>query len=368
MTSIANTNKVQEVATPAAFAAATGGAGLTCVFFSAEWHEPCKAMAEAFALLAGMHAASAAFVKAETEAVPNEAHALGVESVPTFVFLRGGKKVGGVVGADTGKLRAALDAQLAAAAAAADPHAADDLNPAGKSTGDDALDHKIHRLINSKRVMLFMKGNAHEPRCGFSRRAIELMTKSNLDYGTFDILGDNDVRQGIKVFSNWPTFPQLYVCGKLIGGLDIMKELDEDGELTETLSQTIPAATAEDAAALTAGAGAGAAAEPSPEEQLNKRIAGLIAGHKCMLFMKGEPGAERCGFSRRVVALLNEHGIEFGSFDILTDNDVRQGIKKYSDWPTFPQFYVDSKLIGGLDILVEMAEEAEESLAAELGL
>ena len=50
------------------------------------------------------------------------------------------------------------------------------------------------------------------------------------------------------------------------------------------------------------------------------------------------------------------------------DNDVRQGIKKYSDWPTFPQFYVDSKLIGGLDILVDMAEDAEESLAAELGL
>ena len=67
-------------------------------------------------------------------------------------------------------------------------------------------------------------------------------------------------------------------------------------------------------------------------------------------------------------ALLNEHGIAFGSFDILEDNDVRQGIKKYSDWPTFPQFYVDSKLIGGLDILVDMAEDAEESLAAELGL
>lgn len=67
----------------------------------------------------------------------------------------------------------------------------------------------------------------------------------------------------------------------------------------------------------------------------------------------------RCGFSRKAVALLREHKIKFDSFDILSDNEVRQGLKKFSNWPTYPQLYVDGKLVGGLDILKEMAEDGE---------
>lgn len=78
--------------------------------------------------------------------------------------------------------------------------------------------------------------------------------------------------------------------------------------------------------------------------------------------------APRCGFSRQMVALLNEAGVSFDSFDILSDNAVRQGLKKFSDWPTYPQLYVRGKLIGGLDIVREMKEEAENGLAAELGI
>jgi Grx4 family monothiol glutaredoxin len=85
-----------------------------------------------------------------------------------------------------------------------------------------------------------------------------------------------------------------------------------------------------------------------------------------MLFMKGSPGNEKCGFSRTIVGILQENGVKFSSFDILTDIKVRAGLKIYSNWPTFPQLYVDSELIGGLDIVRELAEDG--GLNGELGL
>merc|ERR1719460_470343 len=87
--------------------------------------------------------------------------------------------------------------------------------------------------------------------------------------------------------------------------------------------------------------------------------------------MKGVPEAPRCGFSRKIVAILQDEKIKFSSFDILTDNQVRQGIKVYSDWPTFPQLYVKSKLVGGLDIVKEILEEEGDDdggFRAALGL
>ena len=73
------------------------------------------------------------------------------------------------------------------------------------------------------------------PKCGFSRQLMEIMADTKLEFDTFDIFSDEDVRQGLKSFSNWPTFPQVYVKGELIGGLDIVKELKEADELIPTL-------------------------------------------------------------------------------------------------------------------------------------
>lgn len=78
-----------------------------------------------------------------------------------------------------------------------------------------------------------------------------------------------------------------------------------------------------------------------------------------VLFMKGDPDAPRCGFSKQTVALLREQSIEFSHFDILQDESVRQHLKKLNDWPTFPQIIVKGELIGGLDILREMIEQGE---------
>ena len=78
-----------------------------------------------------------------------------------------------------------------------------------------------------------------------------------------------------------------------------------------------------------------------------------------MLFMKGNPAAPRCGFSRKVAEALSSEGINFGSFDILSDEGVRQGLKLYSQWPTYPQVYVQGELLGGCDIVLEMKQGGE---------
>jgi Grx4 family monothiol glutaredoxin len=93
------------------------------------------------------------------------------------------------------------------------------------------------------------------------------------------------------------------------------------------------------------------------EEELNARLSKLINAAPVMLFMKGTPAEPRCGFSRQLVGILREHQVRFGFFDILKDNSVREGLKKFSDWPTFPQLYINGELQGGLDIIKESVEE-----------
>ena len=100
------------------------------------------------------------------------------------------------------------------------------------------VQQRIDQLVKSNEVVLFMKGNANFPMCGFSGRAIQLLKASGVDtktMTTFNVLDDADIRQGIKEYSNWPTIPQLYVKGEFVGGSDIMTEMYESGELSNLL-------------------------------------------------------------------------------------------------------------------------------------
>jgi monothiol glutaredoxin len=96
---------------------------------------------------------------------------------------------------------------------------------------NDELKKKINDLINSKKVFLFMKGNPSMPQCGFSAQVVEILQQANADFASFNILEDEEMRQGVKEYGNWPTYPQLYVDGKLVGGCDIVKQMFESGEL-----------------------------------------------------------------------------------------------------------------------------------------
>ncbi|KAI9791140.1 MAG: monothiol glutaredoxin grx4 [Piccolia ochrophora] len=107
-----------------------------------------------------------------------------------------------------------------------------------------------------------------------------------------------------------------------------------------------------------------AASNPQAEEQqdLHSRLTSLVRAAPVMLFMKGTPSVPQCGFSRQLVALLRGKGVRYGFFNILADEDVRQGLKTFADWPTFPQLWVDGDLVGGLDIVKEEWENDPEFL------
>lgn len=97
------------------------------------------------------------------------------------------------------------------------------------------LTERIEKIIKSDDVVLFMKGNEQMPQCGFSANTVAILKHLNVNFTTFNILEDMDIRQGLKEYSNWPTFPQLYLKGKLLGGNDIITEMYESGDLESTL-------------------------------------------------------------------------------------------------------------------------------------
>ena len=97
----------------------------------------------------------------------------------------------------------------------------------------------IQKTVTDNPVVLFMKGTAQFPQCGFSGRAIQLLKQAGAtNLVTINVLEDDDVRQGIKEFANWPTIPQLYVKGQFVGGSDIMMEMFESGELQALLKES----------------------------------------------------------------------------------------------------------------------------------
>jgi Grx4 family monothiol glutaredoxin len=149
--------------------------------------------------------------------------------------------------------------------------------PPTKQDAKEALNKRLHALINQDKIMAFIKGkhflsspssssssSSHflvvvslslsffiflfsvcylgtpeAPQCGFSAKFCKLLKDHNISFSYFNILEDEEVRQGLKVYSNWPTYPQLYINGKLIGGLDIVKELLEEGELQQMVKEAL---------------------------------------------------------------------------------------------------------------------------------
>ena len=96
---------------------------------------------------------------------------------------------------------------------------------------------RIKEMLGSYPVMLFMKGTPDAPRCGFSNMAANILKDLDVRYAAFDVLSDPEVREGIKQFGDWPTIPQLYVKGELVGGSDIMREMWESGELKTLVAE-----------------------------------------------------------------------------------------------------------------------------------
>ena len=92
---------------------------------------------------------------------------------------------------------------------------------------------KIDNLIEQNKILVFMKGTKLMPQCGFSNNVVQILNSLGINFETVDILEDNEIRQGIKEYSNWPTIPQVYINGEFVGGSDIMIELYQKGELQQ---------------------------------------------------------------------------------------------------------------------------------------
>lgn len=125
---------------------------------------------------------------------------------------------------------------------------------------------------------------------------------------------------------------------------------DRTDETTNKLSSYAPTPSDPSTAPQFSGSGQDSS-EPESKEELFRRLGDLVKAAPVMLFMKGTPSAPQCGFSRQLVSMLRERSIRYGFFNILADDDVRQGMKDFADWPTFPQLWVGGELVGGLDIV-----------------
>lgn len=194
------------------------------VLYGAEWAEQCNQILAVMEQLAKQDAyKSIKFVNVAIEEIPEIAQQHEIEAVPTVIFFQNNKAVHRIDGIDVADFTATVK-KLAGASASPS---------ASASTG--SLEDRLKSLINRSKVMVFIKGDRNTPRCGFSKQLIQILNDTNVPYDTFDILTDEQVRQGLKTYSDWPTYPQVYVNGELQGGLDIVKEMLTSGELLTVL-------------------------------------------------------------------------------------------------------------------------------------
>ncbi|PRQ28920.1 putative peptide-N(4)-(N-acetyl-beta-glucosaminyl)asparagine amidase [Rosa chinensis] len=357
--------------------------------FWASWCEASKHMDEVFSHLS-TDFPHAHFLRVEAEEQPEISEAYAVSAVPFFVFAKDGKIADKLEGADPSSLANKV-AKVAGSVNPGEPAAPASLGMAAGATiletikelakengssqekigASDTLKKRLQQLIESNPIMLFMKGNPEEPKCGFSQKVVDILKEEKVKFGSFDILSDNEVREGLKKFSNWPTFPQLYCKGELLGGCDIAISMHESGELKEVFrDHGIDTFDSAGAKVTEAGSGkGGTSAATGLSSTLTSRLESLIHSSPVMLFMKGKPEEPKCGFSRKVVDILAQEKVEFQTFDILSDEEVRQGLKVHSNWSSYPQLYIKGELIGGSDIVLEMQKSGElKNVLAENGI
>lgn len=227
-------------------------ATLAVIYLHAPWAAPCKQMSVVMSTLASTYPADApiTFLSLDAEELPEVAEQYDVTAVPFIALQRDGKVLETVSGSDASKVRAAVEKHAGAGTggaksdlppaqtvtkpdaknlAAYAPDASDPKTAPDYSSGDhdtskekEELNQRLSELVKAAPVMLFMKGTPSAPQCGFSRQTVALLREKGIRYGFFNILADDEVRQGLKEYSEWPTFPQLYVEGELVGGLDIV--------------------------------------------------------------------------------------------------------------------------------------------------
>lgn len=294
---------LQEIQSDSAFESTVEGASastLLVIYFKAAWAAPCTQMTTILSTLASTYPndSSVLFLSIDAEELPDVSESYDVTSVPYIVLQKDGKTLETIGGSDAAKVRTAVEKHASSkstggkaglppaleATAPAQPNGAtknlsqyapDSSDPATApqfssdemSTSKDELNKRLANLVKAAPVMLFMKGTPSAPQCGFSRQLVAILRENGVKYGFFNILADDEVRQGLKEFSDWPTFPQLYTRGELVGGLDIVSS-------SLSASHNPPVVTFTNTPAGKGGDGGGS--------RLLQGLLGQIRGHCCM--------------------------------------------------------------------------------------
>ncbi|KAK3724913.1 glutaredoxin [Vermiconidia calcicola] len=249
---------------------------LAVIYFHAPWAEPCKQMSTILSTLASTFPSTSppriSFLSLDAEEVSDVSENYDVTQVPLVVLQKDGQVVESITGTDAAKVRSTVEKHTSGSAAAGGGEGASRAGlppaqtvtkpepsqqipqdaPASTTNGASAqqsepedLNTRLTTLVKAAPVMLFMKGTPSAPQCGFSRQTVSILRDKGVRYGFFNILADDEVRQGLKEYSDWPTFPQVYVGGELVGGLDILKEeFESDPEFLKEYSVHAPAQAA----------------------------------------------------------------------------------------------------------------------------
>ncbi|GAP84964.1 putative monothiol glutaredoxin-4 [Rosellinia necatrix] len=216
--------------------AALPSSTLLIISFHAPWAAPCAQMATVLKTLAAEYPANGetSWVAINAEDLSNISETYDVTAVPYLVLQRNDQVLETVSGSSAVKVRTAIEKQVkntngvlsssSAAAKAAPEKPAEVETEVDPAKAKEELFKRLGSLVKAAPVMLFIKGTPGEPQCGFSRQLVGILRERSVKYGFFNILADDEVRQGLKEFADWPTYPQLWMDGELVGGLDIIKE------------------------------------------------------------------------------------------------------------------------------------------------
>lgn len=202
---------------------------LISLYFHTSWAEPCKQLNQIYQVISDDSSnKDISFLAVDADSLNDIAELFEVSAVPYFVLIHNGTILKEISGADPKEYVNNLDeCKKFIANPTTDTDQIEEDTQEQQET-EEQINEKLVKLTNAAPVMLFMKGSPSEPKCGFSRQLVGMLREHQVRFGFFDILRDNDVREHMKKFSDWPTFPQLYINGEFQGGLDIIKESLED--------------------------------------------------------------------------------------------------------------------------------------------
>eukprot|EP00172_Hildenbrandia_rubra_P000092 Plantae.Rhodophyta-Hildenbrandia_rubra.ctg10423.p1 GENE.Plantae.Rhodophyta-Hildenbrandia_rubra.ctg10423~~Plantae.Rhodophyta-Hildenbrandia_rubra.ctg10423.p1 ORF type:complete len:382 (+),score=85.42 Plantae.Rhodophyta-Hildenbrandia_rubra.ctg10423:170-1147(+) len=304
------------------------------------------------------------FVSIDTDAHVVVGAKFNVSAVPSFVCVAHGNVVDSMTGADVAKLKEMV-------------------KRIEEGSDEELGEDIVERLIGGGKVVIFGKES-----CEYSLEVKKLLKEENVEFEYRDVEVVDILRKAAKKRDSLESFPIVYAGGELVGGVDVVRELKDKKQLKSGLEKLVkdfasgkgdvsktagPEKKDAEKAAISGKTNGtstattmGGTSESGMDKNLRERLEGLVRRDKVMLFMKGEPSAPQCKFSRATVSMLADSGVKYSHFDILEDPEVRQGLKTFSNWPTYPQLYAAGSLVGGYDIIKELVASGE--LKSELGV